>query len=147
MSEELNQVKRHPYRVAFGSRDLGILAEMPEIRIVHRRHDWRLYDREGGDEAASEIVETSATVTFASCDIATALELVASFAVGDDVLDTGRARELRLSPPAESGEKTLSFPRAVLLPELEYTPKSDRHRAKLTFRARPDDNGTLYTFA
>ena len=110
MSEDLSKVKRHPYRVAFGSRDLGILAEMPEIRIVHRRHDWRLYDREGGDEAASEIVDTAATVSFASCDIATALELVAAFAVGDDVLDAGRSRELTLSPPAGSGEKTLRLP-------------------------------------
>lgn len=147
MSEDLSKLKRHPYRVAFGSRDLGLLAELPAISITHRRRDWRLYDLDGGDEAASEIVETSALVTVASCDIAAALELVSSFAIGDDILAATRSRELVLSPPEQSGEKTLTFPRAVLLPELEYTPKSDNHRAKLTFRAIPDDRGTLFTFA
>ena len=147
MSEDLSKLKRHPYRVSFGGRDLGILAEIPEIRISHRCRDWRLYDRDGGDEAASEVVETGATVTVASCDIATALELISSFAVGDDVLAPNKARALVLAPPEASGEKTLSFPTAALLPELEYLPRRDDHRAKLTFRARPDGNGTLFTFA
>ena len=147
MSEDLSKLKRHPYRVSFGGRDLGILAEIPEIRITHRCRDWRLYDDDGGDEAASEVVETNAAVTIASCDIATALELVAAFAVGDDVLAPERAGALVLSPPQGSGEKTLRFANAALLPELEYQPRRDDHRAKLTFRARPDDNGTLFTFA
>lgn len=147
MPNELEQLKRHPYRVAFGSRDLGMLAELPAIRIIHRCRDWRLYDRDGGDEAASEIVDASALVSVASCDVATALELIASFAVGDDVLAAARSRELVLSPPGQSGEKTLRFPRTVLLPELEYAPRPDNHRAKLTFRALPDDRGTLFTFA
>ena len=133
--------------MSFGSRDLGILAEIPEIRIAHRCRDWRLYDDDGGDEAASEVVETSARIAFSCCDIATALELVSAFAVGDDVLAPGKAHALVLSPPPESGEKTLRFPNAALLPELEYLPRRDNHRAKLTFRARPDDNGTLFTFA
>ena len=147
MSEDLEKLKRHPYRVSFGDRDLGILAEIPEIRITHRCRDWRIYDRGGGDEAASEIVDTAAAVTVCCCDIATALELVSAFSVGDDVLDESRARELVLAPPAGSGEKTLRFPRAVLLPELEYSPRRDDHRTKITFRARPDGNGTLFTFA
>jgi len=147
MPDDLDKLKRHPYRVSFGGRDLGLLSGIPEIRITHRCHDCRLYDGFGGDEAASEIVETSASVTICSCDIATALELVAAFSVGDDVLDSGRTRELRLTPPEASGEKTLSFPRTVLLPELEYSPRQDNHLAKITFRARPDDNGTLFTFA
>ena len=147
MPDDLSKLKRHPYRVSFGSRDLGILAGIPEIRIAHRRHECRLYDGDGGDEAAAEIIETSAVITVASCDIATALELVAAFAVGDDVLAPGRTAALTLAPPEQSGEKTLRFPRTVLLPELEYAPRRDNHLAKLTFRARPDDNGTLFTFA
>ena len=147
MSENLNQLKRHPYHVSFGNRGLGILAGIPEIRITHRCHDCRLYDRDGGDEAASEIVDTAAVVTISSCDIATALELVAAFSVGDDVLSVDRTRDLVLAPPESSGEKTLRFPRTVLLPLLEYAPRQDNHLAKLTFRARPDDNGTLFTFA
>ncbi len=147
MPNELDQLKRHPYRVSFGGRDLGLLAELPEIRIGHRCREWRLYDNDGGDEPATEVVDTSALVSVASCDIATALELISPFAVGDDVLAAERTRELVLSPPGQSGEKTLRFPRAVLLPELEYSPRPDNHRAKITFRALPDDNGTLFTFA
>ena len=147
MSEDLEKIKLHPYRVSFGDRDLGILAEIPEIRIAYRRHDWRLYDREGGDEAASEIVDAAASVTVSCCDLATALELVSAFELGDDVFDANRFRELALAPPAGSGEKTLRFPRAALLPDLEYSPRRDNHRAKMTFRAFPDGNGTLFTFA
>ena len=147
MQEDPSVLKVHPYRVSFGGRDLGILAEIPEIRVAHRCHDWRVCDRDGGDEAASEIIESSATVAIASCDIATALELVSDFAVGDDVLAAERARELVLAPPEQSGEKTLTFPRAALLPELEYSPRRDNHRAKLVFRARPDGSGKLFTFA
>ena len=147
MQQDLSVLKLHPYHVSFGGTDLGILAEIPEIRISHRCRDWRVCDRDGGDTPASEIVESSAAVTVASCDIATALELVAVFAVGDDVLDPAFSRELVLSPPEGSGEKTLRFPRAALLPELEYSPRRDNPRAKLTFRARPDDHGTLFTFA
>ena len=147
MQEDRSVLKVHPYRVSFGGRSLGILAEIPEIRIMHRRRDWRVCDREGGDEAASEIVDSAAEVAVTSCDVATALELVSAFATGDDVLASERAAELVLSPPEGSGEKTLTFPRAALLPELEYSPRRDRHRANLAFRARPDDNGRLFTFA
>ena len=147
MSEDLEKIKLHPYRVSFGGRDLGILAEIPEIRIAHRCRDWRLYDNAGGDEAASEIIDAAATVTVSCCDIATALGLVAAFSVGDNVLADERCGELVLAPPAESGGGTLCFPRAALLPDLEYEPRSDNHRAKLTFRARPDENGTLFSFA
>lgn len=147
MPEDLEKIKLHPYRVSFGERDLGILAEIPEIRIEHRRRDWRLYDREGGDEAASEIVDAAAEITVSCCDIATALELISGFAVGDDVLDAANFRELALAPPAGSGEKTLRFARAVLLPDLEYSPRRDNHRAKMTFRALPDAVGRLFTFA
>ena len=147
MSEDLGKIKLHPYRVSFGGRDLGILAEIPEIRIAHRCRDWRLYDNAGGDEAASEIIDAAATVTVSCCDIATALELISAFAVGDDVLDASNFRSLVLAPPAGSGEKTLCFVRAVLLPDLEYSPRRDNHRAKMTFRALPDGGGTLFTFA
>ena len=147
MSERLETLKRHPYGVSYGGRDLGILSEIPEIRIAHRRRDYRRYDRDGGDEAVSEIVEVTAKIAVGCCDIATALELAAAFAVGDDVIAPERARELVLAPPAGSGEKSLRFPRAVLLPELDYSPRPDNHRAKLTFMALPDADGTLYVFA
>ena len=138
--------KRHPYRVSFGGRDLGILAEIPEIKVSRRCREMFLYDETGAEEEAAEIVDARATVTVTSCDIATALELTAEFAVGDNVLADERCGELALTPPEESGERTLTFPRAALLPDLEYVPSAENHRAKLTFRARPDDSGTLFSF-
>jgi hypothetical protein len=147
MTEDGTIFKRYPYRVSFNGCDLGILAGMPAIRVSRRCREMRLYDDAGGDEEAAEIVDARATVEVTSCDIATALGLVAAFSVGDNVLADERCGELVLAPPAESGGGTLCFPRAALLPDLEYEPRSDNHRAKLTFRARPDENGTLFSFA
>ena len=146
MSQSLDTLKVHPYQVSFGGRDLGILAEIPEIRIEHRCRELHLYDGEGGDNETAEIMDAGATITVNCCDIATALELVSTFAVGDDVLEDARCRALVLAPPAECEERTLRFPRAVLLPRLEYSPQADNHRAKLFFRARPDGGGTLFSF-
>ena len=139
--------KRHPYRVSFGGRNLGILAEVPAIRVSRRCREMLLYDDAGAEEEAAEIVDARATVTVTSCDVATALELVAAFAVGDNVLADESCRELVLAPPEESGERILRFPRASLLPDLEYDPQLANHRAKLTFRARPDGSGMLFSFA
>lgn len=139
--------KRHPYRVSFGGRDLGILAEIPAIRVTRRCREMLLYDEAGAEEEAAEIVDARATVTVTSCDVATALELAAEFAVGDNVLAEARCDELTLAPPEDSGERTLRFPRAALLPDLEYEPSAENHRARLTFRARPDGSGVLFSFA
>ena len=146
MSQGIDTLKVHPYRVSFGGRNLGILAEIPEIRIEHRCRELHLYDGEGGDDEAAEIMDTRATVAVNSCDIATALDLISSFAAGDDVLENTRCQALVLAPPTDCDEKTLCFPRATLLPQLEYSPRADNHRAKLFFRARPDSSGTLFTF-
>ena len=146
MSQNIGALKVHPYRVSFGGRNLGILAEIPEIRIEHRCRELHLYDGDGGDDETAEIMDARATIAVNCCDIATALELVSAFSTGDDVLADTRCRALVLAPPAESGERTLSFPRAALLPSLEYSPRPDNHRAKLFFRARPDGNGTLFNF-
>lgn len=146
MSQSIDTLKVHPYRVSFGGRNLGILAEIPEIRIEHRCRELHLYDGDGGDDETAEIMDARATVTVNCCDIATALELISAFAAGDDVLAKSRCQTLMLAPPADCEEKTLSFPRAVLLPQLEYSPRPDNHRAKLFFRARPDSSGTLFRF-
>ncbi|MBQ6352160.1 MAG: hypothetical protein IJJ28_02695 [Lentisphaeria bacterium] len=147
MSDNTSTLKIHCYRVSFGGRDLGILAEIPAIRVEHRCRELRLYDRDGSGEDTAEIMDSRAEITICSCDVATALELLAAFAPGDDVLAESRCRALVFSPPAGVPEKTLRFPRASLLPRLEYSPRFDNHRATLTFRARPDRGGTLFTFA
>jgi len=148
MPEPNTMLKIHPYRVSFGGRELGILAMIPEIKMEHRCRDLWLYDPDGGNgNESAEILDARAMITVCSCDVITALELLADFSPGDDVLAETRCRPLVLAPPEGSGEKTLRFPRAVLLPKMDYSPRLDRHRVTLTFRARPDRGGTLFTFA
>ena len=149
MPSELAKLKRHDYRVSFNGSDLGPLVGEPEITIHCERFERRAFDPATGGAPGVEhatIVDATATVTVSTGDIAGALALLAGFAVGDDVLAPARSHALVFTPPADSGEKVLAFPNACLLPELEYTPKSRNHTAKLTFQARPTGAGTLFTF-
>lgn len=149
MSVELAKFKRHRYQVSFNGYALGPLVGEPEISIVCRRFEERSFDPAvtGDPGAAREvIVDAVATVTIRTGDIAGALTLLAEFSVGDDVLAAAKRHALVLAPPENSGEKTLAFAGACLLPELEYSPKPENHTAKLVFQARPDASGTLFTF-
>lgn len=145
-SSERSKFKRHPYFASFGGTALGPLTAEPEIRIGDTLHEVRDYGPDGSDTEAIRIVAGAAELKLRTADIATALELAAAFAVGDDVLAPERGARLVLAPPENSGERTLVFPRAFLLPQLEYAPKQDNHFAVLDFIARPDDSGVLFTF-
>ena len=150
MPSDLTKLKRHNYSVSFDGRGLGPLVGEPEISIVCRRFEDRSFDpATAGDPGAGRavIVEAAAEVTIRTGDIGAALELLAGFSVGDDVYAPSRHHALVLAPPPGSGEKTLAFAAACLLPELSYSPKAENHSAKLVFRARPDGTGALFTFS
>ncbi len=144
---EMQSVKRHPYSVNFGETDLGPLSGTPGIRVESVRHEGRVYDRSRKETPVAVIVEETATITLGTYNIATALELIASFSPGDDALAAERCRRLVFTPVSGSSEKSLIFPRACLLPELEYAPGAGNHEAVLTFRALPDAEGRLLIFA
>ena len=143
---ERSKFKRHPYSVSFDGTALGPLTAEPEIKIADTLDEVRDYGPDGSDKETIRIVAAAAELKLRIADIATALELAAAFTVGDDVLAPERGARLVLSPPENSGERTLVFPRAFLLPHLEYAPKLDNHFAVLDFTARPDDSGVLFTF-
>ena len=149
MSIDLAKFKRHRYQVSFDDRDLGPLVGEPEISIVCKRFEERSFDPAvtGDPGAAREvIVDAVASVTVRIGDIAGALALLAEFSVGDDILAAAKCHALVLAPPENSGERTLAFANACLLPELEYSPKTENHSARLVFRARPNASGALFTF-
>lgn len=147
MSEDSEcKFKRHPYAASFGGTALGPLAEAPEIRISSRRFAARDYGDDGSETESAVIVGAAAELKVKTVDAAAALALISDFSVGDDVLDETRGNELVFAPPEGSGERTLTFPRAFLLPELEYAPNSGGHHAALAFTARPDSSGVLFTF-
>ena len=149
MPSELAKLKRHDYRVSFAGSDLGPLVGEPGIAIRCRCFENRSFDPSANGAPGVEhatIVDATATVTVTTGDIAGALTLLAGFSVGDDVLAAAKCHALVFAPPAGSGEKVLTFPNACLLPELEYFPRAQNHAAKLTFLARPNGSGTLFTF-
>ena len=142
---DLGKLWRHPYRASFGACDLGPLVAPPEIKMELKRHEARDYDPEGETETA-RIVESVALVKLAMGDVSAALDLASGFSVGDDVLAPERCGALILAPAGGAPGKVLTFPNACLLPDLEYAPKRDNHAATLSFRARPDSSGALFTF-
>lgn len=143
---DLDKFKRHPYNAAFRGAELGPLIRPPEIRIESRRHEARNYGDDGSDAESAVIAASGATLTVNTADAAAALALISEFSVGDDVLAKSRSGQLVFSPPEDSGERVLTFPNAFLLPDLEYAPNASGHSARLTFVARPDASGALFTF-
>lgn len=150
MIYDLTKLKRHRYSISFDGRDLGPLIGEPEIVIRCKRLENRSFDPSASGDAGTghaTVTDALATVTVATGNIGGALELLADFSVGDDILAAARRHALVFIPPQGIGEKFLTFGNAWLLPELEYAPKAENHAATLHFQARPDASGTLFTFA
>ena len=146
-STDLNKFKRHPYSVSFGGTGLGPLTEEPAIRISRPRFAARSYGDDGSETESAVITKSEATLTVRLADAEAALALVSGFAVGDDVLAPSRGGALVFAPPEGSGERTLTFPNAFPLPDLDHAKDgSGYHSAKLSFIARPDASGVLFTF-
>ena len=139
-------IKRHPYLAAFDGVILGPLAESPRIESDIKVYDSMIYENGGNEEVSKTIIRSSAKITIRTKNIETALELAGSFARGGDVAAERKA--LSFTPITENAdEKVLTFPAAVLLPDLEYVPTmGGDHIATLTFAAYPDENGKLFTY-
>ena len=146
-SSDLEKFKRHPYSVSFGGVGLGPLTDEPAISISRKRLAARNYGDDGSEKDSEVITKSEATLTVRTADVEAALALVSGFSVGDDVLDAARGGALAFVPPEGSGERTLTFPNAFPLPDLDYVKNnSGYHSAKLSFIARPDASGLLFTF-
>lgn len=126
---------------------LSPLAEAPEIAATANRLESRLRDDRG--TAGRELcfyTAAEAKITLRSRNIGTALELIAGFAVGEDLCAAARRHELVFTPTGFSGSRrSLVFPAACLLPEFLYLPHAERdHEIRLTFLAFPDAAGRLF---
>ena len=105
-----------------------------------------IYENGGNEEVSKTIIRSSAKITIRTKNIEKALSLVSGFAGGSDV--AADRKPLSFTPITENqNEKVLTFPAAVLLPDLEYDPAmGEDHVATLTFTAYPDENGKLFTY-
>jgi hypothetical protein len=142
----LDSIKRHPYLAAFDGEILGPLADAPRIESDTKVYDSMIYETGGSEEVSKTIIRSSAKITIRTKNIDAALTLVSNFAQGSNVM--AERKVLSFTPITENeNEKVLTFPSAVLLPEIEYTPTmGGDHIAVLTLAAYPDSNGKLFTY-
>lgn len=142
----ITQIKQHPYLAAFDGTVLGPLADAPKIESDHKVYDSMIYENGGAEEVSKTIIRSSAKITIRTKNIDAALEMVSRFERGSNIAKERKA--LSFTPITENeSEKILTFPAAVLLPDIEYIPTmGGDHVATLTFTAYPDENGQLFTY-
>lgn len=144
---ETSVIKRHSYVASFGETVIAPLASAPRIETRRKTVESTIYENGGSEAVASHLVQDGATITLETKDVATALELLSDFTLGEDIMADSRRKSLVFTPIAE-GEKTLIFPAAYLQPDASYVPcMGQDHVAKLVFTAITDsDSGKLFTF-
>lgn len=143
------KLQYYKYQVSFDSTILGPLNSPPSIEPDVETKETLLY--ETGSEAQAEIIiKNNAKITLEVNDVDAAMDLLKNFKKGDNLLDSSAAEALVLTPLTDdSGAKTLTFGNCYLQPGL--TPNlaegDEPNYVTLVFKAKPDSNGVLYTFA
>lgn len=145
---DITLIKQHPYLAAYNGEVLGPLAEAPRIESETKVYDSMIYENGGNEEVSKRIVRNSARITIHTKNIDKALSMISEFANGTDIANSDRRKALSFTPITEGeNEKVLTFPAAVLLPDLEYVPTmGGDHVARLTFVAYPGSDGKLFTY-
>lgn len=145
---DITLIKQHPYLAAYNGEVLGPLADAPRIESDVKVYDSMIYENGGNEEVSKTIVRNSARITIHTKNIDKALSLIGELGNGINITGESSRKALSFTPITESEtEKVLTFPAAVLLPDLEYVPTmGGDHVARLTFMAYPDSNGKLFTY-
>ena len=145
---DVSLIKRHTYVASFGDTVIAPLASAPRIETNRKVVESTIYENGGVEAVAAHLVQDTATITLETKDVNTALELLSSFTLGEDILAESRMKALTFTPLAE-GEKSLVFSSAFLQPDASYIPSTgEDHVAKLVFKAyAKGENAALYTFA
>jgi len=139
---ELAQLRRAPYRAFFHQRDLGRLAEAPGLTISAALETIRCLEADGSTPLAGYATGATARIRIVLFDLEFALELLDQYSAAGDLLAVASRHPLRLEPV--SSGKTIIFPAAVMLPELNCrTDDTATYRAEIAFRADPV-NGRLF---
>ena len=134
-NQELSAIKRHTLSARFGNTLIAPLASAPRIEFNRKTVDSLICENKNVEKITSYLVRDSALITLETKDIITALELMSSFTLGENIISPERERSLSFAPGAEK-EKTLIFPAAYLLPESTYIPSPGKdHLVKLVFKA------------
>lgn len=145
-SYDITQIKQYPYLAAFNGTVLGPLADAPKIESDNKMYDSIIYENGGAEEVSKTLIRSSAKITIRTKNIDAALDMVSTFAKGNNIAKDRKALSFTPITSGESG-RVLTFPAAVLLPDIEYIPTmGGDHVATLTFTAYPDENGQLFTY-
>ncbi|MBR7103341.1 MAG: hypothetical protein IKC65_00175 [Lentisphaeria bacterium] len=146
---DISRIKQHPYLAAYDGEILGPLAAAPQIETDTKCLDSLIYENGGAEEVSKTLTRNTAKITIKTKNIDTALSFAAKFSRGTDISAADKRKVLSFTPITESStEKVLTFPAAVLLPDIQYIPAMGAdHVATLTFMAYPDADGKLFTFA
>ena len=141
------KMKKHPYACAAGSKNLGPLSGPPQIEADVETKDVTLYETLG-DVEASYLTKNNVKVTIKTRAVDDAMELMAGFTKGDNIIDSKNSVPLTLVPIGAANEKTITFPNAFLQPGLSYAPgeNQDPSEVTLVYLCRPDENGKPFIF-
>ncbi len=141
---DLSSIKHHAYLVSYGNLLLGPLAGDLQILFPGESETCLLYEN-GQCVPAEYFSRTEARITLVTRNTSAALTLEAARLAESQASPAS----LVFAPIAATQEKTLTFPRAVLLPGLEFLPSGiTGHTAQLRFRCTVQPaTGVLFTFA
>lgn len=144
------KLQYYKYQVSFGTTILGPLNSPPKVEGDVETKDTVLYES-GSEPQASLISKNNAKITLEVNDVDAAMELLAGFKKGDNLLDSSNGKALTLVPLTDdSGAKTLTFGNCFLQPGLNpnFAEGDDPNYVTLEFLAKPvASTGLLYTFA
>lgn len=146
-----DKIIHHPYLVTVGDTVIGPQKEAPSIEPETELHECLIYENGGLEAVAAYLTKNNSTITLTTLDIDYAMQKLAEFKVGTNLQDVSRKVAITFTPVVAEGvtAKTLVFPNCYLQPGLSYTPPmgGDEHTAKLVYKALPDENGKLFTWA
>lgn len=143
------RINQHHYQVSFGPELLGPLAGTPQIRLVSELQDSFVYDNHESLPVGRKLLCFTAEIILAVKNIDDVFGLLSKFTCGERIDQEEYCKKLAFIPLLEAGEHAASliFPRAYLMPELEFFPYFENdHSAKIRFRALPGTDGKLFTF-
>ena len=149
IDELVAKLQFYKYQVSFGEDILGPLNSPPKVEQDVETKDTVLYET-GVDPLATIISKNNANITLECCDVAAAMQLIAAFKKGDNLLDSTKGKVLTMVPLTDDDEaETLTFPNCYLQPGLtmNFAEGDDPNYVTLNFVAKPDvTTGVLYTF-
>lgn len=144
----IEKLQLYKYLCSAGSTKLGPLKSAPKVEADVATEDLVLYET-GNDPQASILVKNNVRLTVEVEDVNAAIDLLAEFKKGDNILDDSKAQSINLVPiTSDSNAKSITFPKAFLQPG--FTPTFEEgnipNSIKLVYLCYPNDAGMPFTY-